>query len=146
MGRLVEAYPHTTVILIYVFQLLITLIVEALLFAFIFKVLPDAVFQWKHVWPGALFAAVFFMIGKFLIGLYLNNANVSSSYGSAGSLIVLMLWIYYSSAIFYFGALFTKAYIIKYGPPIVPKPYAVIIRVVEHESGMKNIQENEKEG
>ena len=65
LTRLIEIYPHATVIVVYILQLLITLIVEALLFAFIFKVLPDAYFQWKHVWPGALFAAVLFMIGKF---------------------------------------------------------------------------------
>ncbi len=146
MARLVQIYPDATVIVIYIVQLLVTLLVETLLFAFIFKVLPDAFFQWRHVWPGALFAAVLFMIGKFFISLYLNNTNISSSYGTAGSLVVLMLWVYYSSAIFYFGAVFTKAYILKYGPAIVPKPYAVIIKVVEQESGAKSVQENERDG
>jgi len=84
------------------------------------------------------------MIGKFCITLYLNYSNISNSYGSAGSLVVLLLWIYYSSVILYFGAEFTKAYAIKYGSEIRPKDYAVTIQTVQVESAERSVQQNEK--
>jgi membrane protein len=144
VGRMQEMFPETTVIIIYIAQMLVTLVVVALLFAFIYKELPDAFIKWKYVLPGALFTSVLFLFGKYCISLYLNTSNVSSSYGAAGSLVILMLWVYYSSAILYFGAVFTKAYALKYGPEVKPKPYASIIRVVQLESSALTIQENER--
>jgi YihY family inner membrane protein len=76
----------------------------AVLFALIFKYVPDATIAWKEVWEGAIATAFFFTIGKFLIGLYLGRAGVGSAYGAAGSIIVVIVWIYYSSMIFFFGA------------------------------------------
>jgi membrane protein len=78
-----------------------------ILFAFIFKYVPEAKISWKFVWPGAAFTALLFTIGKFLIGLYLGKAAVGSAYGAAGSLVVVIVWVYYSSMIFMFGAEFT---------------------------------------
>jgi len=77
------------------------------LFAFIFKYVPEAKISWRYVWPGAAFTALLFSIGKFLIGLYLGKAAVGSAYGAAGSLVVVIVWVYYSSMIFMFGAEFT---------------------------------------
>jgi membrane protein len=144
MSKLQQMFPHSAIVVIYVVNLLITLIVVAFLFAIIFKVLPDAIISWKDVVAGSLFTAVLFMIGKFCITIYLNNSKLGSSYGSAGSLVVLLLWVYYSSVILYFGAEFTKAYAIKYGSEIKPKDYAVTIQTVQVESGERSVQQNEE--
>ncbi|MDQ6609844.1 MAG: YihY/virulence factor BrkB family protein, partial [Bacteroidota bacterium] len=90
------------------------------------------------------FTAVLFMLGKFCITFYISKSNMGSTYGTAGSLVVLLLWIYYSSAILYFGAEFTKAFAIKYGSEIKPDKYAVTIQVVNVESSESSIQQNEK--
>jgi membrane protein len=84
--------------------------VTTLLFAVIFKVLPDVDIRWREVWVGAAFTAVLFSLGKYLIGLYLGRSALSSTYGAAGSLIVLLVWIYYSSQVFLFGAEFTQVW------------------------------------
>jgi membrane protein len=144
MNNLQQIFPHSAIVIIYVVNLMITLIVVAFLFGIVFKVLPDAVISWKDIIAGSLFTAVLFMMGKFCITLYLNNSNISKSYGSAGSLVILLLWVYYSSVILYFGAEFTKAYALKYGSIITPKEYAVIIRTVQVESGESSVQQNEE--
>ncbi len=144
MGKLQEMFPQVSVVFMYVFNLLLTLIVVAVLFAIIFKVLPDAVIKWKEVAAGALFTAVLFMIGKFCITFYISKSNIGSTYGTAGSLVVLLLWIYYSSAVLYFGAEFTKAYALKYGAEIKPDKYAVTVQVVNVESSESSVQQNEK--
>ena len=84
--------------------------VIACLFAVIYKVLPDAVFSWRDVWVGAVFTAGLFSLGKYAIGLYLGNSGVATSFGAAGSLIAVLLWVYYSAQIFFFGAEFTRQY------------------------------------
>ena len=86
-----------------------TFVVITLLFAMMFKLLPDAKVRWRDVWVGALLTAVLFTVGKLLIGLYLGKSAVGSSYGAAGSLVVLLVWIYYSSQILFFGAELTHA-------------------------------------
>lgn len=145
MGRLKEIFPSATVVLIYVSNLVITLIIISSLFAIIFKVLPDAIIRWKDVIAGAIFTAILFMIGKFGITFYIGSSDVSSSYGTAGSLVILLLWIYYSSIILYFGAEFTKAYALRYGNEIRPRKYAVTVQVVQVETGQKSIKENEED-
>jgi membrane protein len=97
----------------------------ALLFAMMFKILPDAKVQWRDVWIGALLTALLFTIGKFAIGLYLGRGAVGSAYGAAGSFVVLLLWIYYSAQILFFGAEFTKVYAKRYGSKIVPDEDAI---------------------
>ncbi|RYY89937.1 MAG: YihY/virulence factor BrkB family protein [Chitinophagaceae bacterium] len=124
-GKLMERFPDVSVVLFYIVNLVLTLAVTTILFAGIFKVLPDAKIQWKDVWVGAGATAVLFLIGKFLISLYISKSEIGSTYGSAGSLIVLLVWIYYSSFILYFGAEFTKHYLVAYGPGIQPNKYAV---------------------
>jgi len=101
-----------------------TLIVFTLLFAMIYRFLPDAKIEWSDVWIGAAMTAVLFAVGKFLIGLYLGRSSVASSYGAAGSLVVLLLWIYYAAQILFFGAEFTKVYAQRFGSRIVPAPDA----------------------
>lgn len=108
-------------------NVVISLVVVTVLFAMIYRFLPDAKIVWKDVWFGATITAVLFTIGKFLIGLYLGKAGPASAYGAAGSLAVLLIWLYYSSQIFLFGAELTKAYSNKFGSRIVPKDNAMPI-------------------
>jgi membrane protein len=121
----------------------ITLAVVSTIFGVIFKVLPDAKIKWKDVLAGSITTSLLFMLGKFAISFYISKSNVGTTYGTAGSLVVLLLWIYYSSIILYFGAEFTKAYAIKYGAEIHPNDYAVTTKTVEVETGGKSIQSKE---
>jgi len=105
--------------------------ITMLIFAAIFKMLPDAKIKWKDVLIGALITAVLFALGKFGIGFYLGKSNLASVYGAAGSIIIIMIWIYYSSAILYLGAVFTKVYATDYGGKIYPNDYAVWIKTEE---------------
>jgi membrane protein len=137
-------FPGITLVVIYVINTIITLIVTTLIFGAIFKVLPDAKIKWKDVLVGALITAVLFMLAKFGISFYISKSNVGSTYGAAGSLIILLLWIYFSAMILYFGAELTKAYAIEFGSAILPEGYAVTTKTVEVETGKKSIQEKEK--
>src|ERR671918_1381025 len=102
-------------ILLQIVNLVISVGVITVLFALIFKFLPDAEIAWRDVWLGAFVTAVLFSLGKFLIGLYLGNSAVASSFGAAGSLVLLLLWVYYSAQILLFGAEFTQVYANQYG-------------------------------
>ena len=96
--------------------------VITLLFAMIFKVLPDVKIAWRDVWIGALITAFLFSLGKLLIGLYLGRSGVTSAYGAAGSLVVVLLWVYYSAQILFFGAKFTQVYASRHGRQLDPLP------------------------
>lgn len=98
-----------------------------LLFAMIYKVLPDAKISWSDVWVGAAVTSFLFGLGKFLIGYYLGRASVSSSYGAAGSVIVVLLWVYYSTQILLFGAEFTKVYANRFGSRVTPSEHAIAL-------------------
>lgn len=140
--RLQRIFPDITVVLFYIVNLVITLGVVTVLFGVIFKVLPDAKIKWKDVLAGAIATAVLFMIGKFLIALYVSKSAIGTTYGTAGSFVVLLVWIYYSSFILYFGAEFTKAWAIRYGSDIRPSEYAVLMKKVEIESASGSVQQN----
>ncbi len=142
-ARLQAAYPDVTVTVFYIINLVLTLGITTFIFGVIFKVLPDADIKWRDVITGAVVTALLFMIGKFGIGLYISKSNVGSTYGTAGSLVVLLLWVYYSSIILYFGAEFTKAYAIEFGSPIHPSKYAVTMQQVEVETGKATVQSKE---
>jgi membrane protein len=101
--------------------------VITLLFAIIFKVLPDAHINWKDALIGAAFTSVLFLLGKLGIGYYLGNSNIGITYGTAASIIILLLWVYYSSIILYFGAEFTKTYALEAGGGITPSETAVFV-------------------
>lgn len=133
MDKIHAMFPQMAIGMVYAVNLMLTLLLVALLFAFIYKVLPDIYIQWKYVIVGALFAAILFMMGKFGLTFYINNSNMSSTYSSAGSLVILLLWIYYSATILYFGAEFTKAFTLKYSTSIKPKSYAVTVKMVTEE-------------
>jgi membrane protein len=140
-NRLKDAFPDVAVVVFYIINLLLTLIITTGLFGVIFKVLPDAKIKWKDVLGGALATSVLFMIGKLLISLYISKSDVGNAYGAAGSLVILIVWIYYSAIILYFGAEFTKAYALKYGAEIHPSKFAITVKKVEVEGGNKSVQQ-----
>ena len=110
------------------------LAVIILLFAIIFKFLPDAKIQWRDVWIGAAMTAIFFAIGKWALGLYLGSGSAASAYGAASSLITLLLWVYYSSQILLFGAEFTQVYASQAGRGIAPDEDAIRVETKEVKS------------
>jgi len=109
----------------------LSFIVSAFLFSLIFKILPDAKIKWKDVFLGGCVTALFFTVGKWGIAFYLATSNITSLYGAAGSIIILMLWVYYSAIILYLGAEFTKVHSKLYGGRIVPNEYAEWVKVEE---------------
>lgn len=143
--RLQSIFPDVAQVLFYILNQAVTFIVISTLFGVIFKVLPDAKIKWKDVFVGAMLTAVLFMLGKLGISFYISQTEIGSTYGAAGSLAILLVWIYYSSLILYFGAEFTKAYAVKFGSPIHPNSYAVTIKEVEVEMGKNSIQKKEKQ-
>jgi len=125
--RLEKVLPTYSVYLFYSVSLLLILVIISTLFTVIYKVLPDAVIAWKDAMVGAIFTTVLFLIGKFLIGYYLGNSNIGVTYGTAASIVIILLWVYYSSIILYFGAEFTRMYAIHAGKGIKPNETAVFI-------------------
>ena len=93
-------------------------------FAFVYKLLPDARTRWRDVWPGALLAALLFLVGRFLLTFYLERSNTGSAFGAAGSLVVLLVWVYFSANVLLLGAEFIKLYATRFGRPIRPGPTA----------------------
>ena len=125
--RLTKLFPHYTVYLFNVINMVVILTVITGLFAVIYKVLPDAIISWKDALIGAAFTALLFLLGKFLIGYYLERINLDITYGTAASIVIILTWVYYSSLILYFGAEFTKVYALHSGEGIRPKQTAVFI-------------------
>ncbi|MDF9795106.1 membrane protein [Catalinimonas alkaloidigena] len=128
---LTRIFSDYTVYLLQVISKVVSTTIVTVVFAIMFKLLPDAKVRWKDVWVGAIFTTVLFVVGKELIGIYLGNSNFSSTYGAAGSLVIILIWIYYSAVIFLIGAEFTKAYSQRIGKAIRPKKNAV--KVVKRE-------------
>jgi membrane protein len=126
-------FPDIAILVVNIFNLVLTFVVISALFGIIFKFLPDVLIAWKDVRMGAFFTAILFMLGKFLIGLYIEQVGPGTAYGAAGSLIVILIWVYYTSAILFFGAEFTQVYADCYGGKIKPADYAVHVLQVEEE-------------
>ena len=99
----------------------VSLVMFVFLFAMLFKILPDVKISWGDVWIGGVITALLFALGKYLLGLYLARSTITSAYGAAGSLVVFLMWVYYSAQILFFGAAFTQVFASKYGSEIIPK-------------------------
>jgi len=140
-GKIQDILPTGTVVVFYIINLVLNLSVITLLFAIIFKVLPDAMIKWKDVLPGAIATSILFLIGKFLISLYISKSDVGSTFGAAGSLVILLVWVYYSAMILYFGAEFTQAYAINKGAEIVPDKFAEWDKAAIINSGKTHLQQ-----
>lgn len=129
IDQIVPVADDTMTLLIYILNNVITLAAVTSVFTIIFKVLPDVNIKWKSAIIGALFTAVLFSLGKYGIGIYIEKGNPGSAFGAASSIIVILLWIYYTSIILYFGAEFTQAYAEKYDGGISPSKYAVFTKI-----------------
>jgi membrane protein len=124
-GHMLDSLMPGAVVLGYVINFSFSLVMIAGFFTLLLKVLPDAKVAWRDVWIGAIVTSFLFHIGKLGIGLYLGHASVSSAFGAAGSLAVLLIWVYYSSQIVLFGAAFTRVYAERFGSHVVPDKDAV---------------------
>jgi membrane protein len=122
--RLVIIFPQGALVVFHILNLLVGFIVITLAFNLIFKILPAGKLAFRDCFAGASFTAFLFLLGKFTIGIYLGTQNITSVYGAAGSIIVILCWIYYSAAILYFGAEFTKVYAHAHEREITPKSYS----------------------
>ena len=132
-AKLSQYFPEVTIVLVEIINVVVTFVVIAALFGIIFKYLPDVEIGWKDIRVGAIFTAILFTGGRFLISLYIEKVGPGTAYGAAGSLIVILVWVYYTAAILYFGAEYTQVYSECYGGKIRPASYAVHIVKTEEE-------------
>lgn len=109
-GWVLIRWPNLVLVLFYILNFTISTGIVILLFALMFRILPDTKIKWKLLWPGSLLTALLFILGKTAIGFYLSQTNPGSAYGAAGSIVIILIWVSYSSMIFFYGAEFTRAY------------------------------------
>jgi membrane protein len=123
--RLTAHFPKDAFILFHGVNVLLMFVITTLLFTLIFKTLPDGKIVLRDCFIGGAFTSFLFMIGKFAIGAYLGSSAIATIYGAAGSVILILVWVYYSAIILYFGAEFTKVYALTHGDKIIPNEYSV---------------------
>jgi membrane protein len=131
LGKFLHGYLPEQQVIWHGLDFLISLGVITVLFAMLFKVMPDVQVAWRDVWTGALLTAVLFNIGKFLLGFYLGRSTFASAYGAAGSIVIILMWVYYSSQIVFFGAEFTRIYAATCGSHVRPAPGTHFVAVQE---------------
>jgi membrane protein len=141
MGRI----PGAGIYFVQTLNYILNFVVISFMFSVIFKVLPDAKIKWSDVIKGAIITAVLFIIGREVISFYVAKNNFTTVYGTAASIVIILVWVYYTAVILYFGAEFTKVYAINYGSKIHPNDYAVWVKVKEEEQPDKPIDEVKKE-
>ena len=134
-----------SVLLITIINFILTFLITSFIFGIIFKILPDVKIKWTNVKAGAIFTAIFFMGGRYLIGLYIQKTATGSTYGAAGAIIVILVWVYFTSAILYMGAEFTQVYSEAMGTRIEPSEYAVHVEEKEHEKNVSVLPLRHKE-
>jgi membrane protein len=127
--------PEVTIIIIHLVDFGLSLLITSLLFALIYRFLPDAIIRWRDVGVGAFITALLFLLGKYLIAFYIAKSDPGSAFGAAGSAIVLLLWVNYSSLIIFFGAEFTQEFADAFGQKVQPKAHAVRIETREVPEG-----------
>ncbi|PWT97059.1 MAG: ribonuclease BN [Bacteroidetes bacterium] len=128
--KLKDQFSGPTVVVFYILNQIFGFLIVAIIFAVIFRVLPDADIKWRSVLPGTIVSTCLFILGKFGLSFYISTSAVGSTYGAAGALAVFLLWTYFSSLILYFGAEFTKSYALEIGETIHPSEYAVAVKQV----------------
>ncbi|MCK9282353.1 MAG: YihY/virulence factor BrkB family protein [Melioribacteraceae bacterium] len=143
-NRINENFITIPVFVLDLVNAFISLTVIFILFTMLFKILPDVNIKWRDVWVGGLVTSVLFVLGKYLIGLYLGNSALSSTYGAAGSLVVLLLWIYYSAQILFLGAEFTFVYANKFGAGYRPRAKFHIYETNPITGEKNNLEEKKK--
>jgi membrane protein len=127
----------------HLFDITVSFAVVTVLFAMIFKFLPDIIIPWRKVWMGAIVTSLLFTLGKYLLGLYLGRQSTASAYGAAGSVIIILMWVYYASLILFFGAEFTQVYAKRTGTKVVPSKHAV--PVTDEERAQQGLTREEKD-
>lgn len=132
-GMLTRIMEGVTLVLVTGINVVISLAFITVIFAMLFKVLPDATIKWKNVWVGSIVTTILFTVGKYLIGFYLGNSSLNTAYGAAGSLVIILVWVYYSTVIVLFGAELTSVYAKEKGSEIMPYSNAVKVQLVEVE-------------
>ncbi len=137
--QLQRYFPDMTVMLMDGINFTLSFGIIFLLFSVIFKVLPDVNIHWRTVRAGALFTSILFVLGRYLIGVYLEHSATQDTYGAAGSFVLILLWVYYTAAILYFGAIYTREYATVMGIPIEPSQYAVHVETQEIERNVAEI-------
>jgi membrane protein len=135
--RLQDLFPGATAILAAVINTLVVLLVITLIFAVIFRFLPDTRTPWRDIWGGAVITGVLFVLGKYAISVYLSRANIGATYGTAGAIVILLVWVYYSSMILYFGAAITRNWVEIIGEGIEPDADSATVEVIERETGRR---------
>ena len=131
--QLQRYFPDMTVMLVDGINFALSFAIIFLLFSIIFKALPDVNIAWRTVRAGALFTAILFVLGRYLIGIYLEHSATKDTYGAAGSFVLILLWVYYTAAILFFGAIYTREYATVMGIPIEPSQFAVHVETQEIE-------------
>ena len=131
VAKLSEKIPEGMMVASWLVNLVFTMVVISLVFGVIYKFLPDAKVKWSNISVASITTSLLFLLGKQLISLYIGQKNPTSIYGTAGSIVVVLLWVYFSSMILYFGACFTKAFAQVTGKDIYPDDYAVFVESVE---------------
>lgn len=133
--------PDFMMVVFWLISFIINFGVITVLFALMFKILPDAKIRWRGVWFGAMITSILFIFGKFALGLYFGKADPVSAYGAAGSIVLIMLWVNYSSMIVFLGAEYTKQVTLHFGKGIEPRREAISIKATEteREIAKKNI-------
>jgi membrane protein len=142
-GKIADFLPGLGDSLLFIIDTGISLTITTIVFGAIFKVLPDAKIKWRDVLTGAFITSCLFLLGKYAIGYYLGQSNLGSVYGAAGSVIILMVWVYYSSAILYLGAVFTKVYATNFGGKIQPSDFSVWIKTEEIPVAKVQLKDNQ---
>lgn len=132
-----EFSPLLTPFVLNLFSILLSLLLGTLILAVIYKFLPDVIIEWKVVWVGAAITSFLFTAGKFIIGFALYSSNVQKMYGTAGSMAIFLLWVFYSAIILFYGAKITQQYALSFAETIVPKKHAVKITTQEVEGEFK---------
>lgn len=128
-GWITDHLPDFMLVIFSLLDVVISFLMVTVLFALMFKILPDAKIRWKNIWIGSMVTALLFIIGKFALGIYFGKVDPGSTYGAAGSIILLMLWVSYSCMIVFLGAEFTKQYTVYYEGHIVPERNAEHIEI-----------------
>lgn len=136
-------FPDLTVFFMDAVNFALSFTIIFILFGIIFRTLPDVKIEWKTVRVGAFFTAILFVIGRYGIGLYLQSSGTESTYGAAGALVLVLLWVYYTAAILYFGAVYTREFAVANGIPIKPADYAVYVEEKERERVVNEIPASE---
>ncbi|MDZ4824220.1 MAG: YihY/virulence factor BrkB family protein [Flavobacteriales bacterium] len=136
-GFLTRAWSDGAVVLLYIVDFILSFGITWLLLALVYKFMSDAKVKWRFVWLGSAVTAILFGLGKYLLGLYIGQTDYSDTYGAAGSLVLLLVWVYYSSQILFFGAKFTQTYTEERGSQIIPNEYSVRREEIVIEGGKK---------